>query len=83
METLKRLSGDDVLGGGLLAYVLWRFAGDGRRQLAAAMRCTVDEFVRMVQRIGRLRLTDPAVSEAIGRLEWRMTCALGGAPWRA
>ena len=82
METLERLSGEGARGGGLLAYVLWRFARDGRQQLAAAIRSTADEFVRMVKRIGMLRLTDPAVSEAIGRLEWRMTFALGGAPWR-
>lgn len=82
IETLERLTGACGRHSEVLAYVLWRFSRDGRRQLARAIGTTADEFVRMVQRIGRARLREPAVNEAIGRLEWRMTFALGGAPWR-
>ena len=82
IETLERLTGASGRHSEVLAYVLWRFSRDGRRQLARAIGTTADEFVRMVQRIGRARLREPAVNEAIGRLEWRMTFALGGAPWR-
>ncbi len=82
IETIERLTGESGRGSGVQAYVLWRFSRDGRRQLAAAIGATSDEFIRTVQRIGRLRLMDPAANEAVGRLEWRMTFALGGAPWR-
>lgn len=82
MDTIERLVGESDRQSGVLAYALWRFSRDGRRQLAKATGTTADEFVRMVKRIGKMRLTNPAVNEAFGRPEWRMTFMLGGAPWR-
>ena len=83
IDAFERLTGEPAgRGGGVLAYVLWRFSRDGRRQMAKTIGMTADEFVRTVRSIARTRLTNPAANEALGRLEWRLTFALGGAPWR-
>ncbi|MCC6745084.1 MAG: hypothetical protein IT175_14580 [Acidobacteria bacterium] len=50
--------------------------------MAKTIGMTADEFVRTVRSVARTRLTNPAANEALGRLEWRLTFALGGAPWR-
>jgi hypothetical protein len=82
IEAFKRLTADRSPTGEVIAYMLWRFARDGRRQLARAMAATTDQFIRMVQGVENLRLQNPVAHEAMSRLEWRMTFALGGAPWR-
>lgn len=40
MEAIERLTGECGRDSGVLAYVLWRFSRDGRRQLAAAIGAT-------------------------------------------
>ena len=82
MEALDRLTEDRSANADVVAYALWRFAKEGRRHLARAVIGTVDQFARSVQRIASLRLRNPAIHEALSRLEWRMTFALGGGPWR-
>jgi hypothetical protein len=82
MEALDRLTEDRSANADVVAYALWRFAKEGRRHLARAVTGTVDQFARQVQRIASLRLRNPAIHEALSRLEWRMTFALGGGPWR-
>jgi REP element-mobilizing transposase RayT len=66
----------------LTAYALWRFARESCHELAKESGSTVEQLVAMVARIRVLRETNRAVHEALSRLEWRMTFALGGAPWR-
>lgn len=82
LEALERLAGKAVAAGDAAAYALWRFARDGRKRLAKTMTTTADEVARAVSRVHELRLVNPATHEALSRLEWRMTLALGGAPWR-
>jgi len=82
MDALDRLAEDRGVNGDVVAYALWRFAKEGRKQLARSVIATVDQFTRRVQRVTSLRLRNPAIHEALSRLEWRMTFALGGGPWR-
>ena len=82
MAALEEIAGRAMAKGDVAVYALWRFAREGRRRLARALRVTEQRIERAVARIHKLRETNRATNEALSRLEWRMTFALGGAPWR-
>ena len=82
LEALGRLAESAARSADVAAYALWRFARDGRRALAKSLRTSSDQLIARLARVRSLRRTDRAMNEALFRLEWRMTFALGGAPWR-
>ena len=82
LEALGRLAESAARSADVAAYALWRFARDGRRALAKSLRTSADQLIARLARVRSLRKTDRVMHEALFRLEWRMTFALGGAPWR-
>jgi hypothetical protein len=67
----------------VLPYLLWRFCSASARQISMALGRTVDEVVRAVISVRRLRTTMAAWAATLWRLEWRLRWRLASGPYRA
>ena len=81
-KALERLAGAAVARSDVAIYAMWRFASKGVARIAKATGRTIHAVAQALERIRSERTATAATHEALSRLEWRLTFALGGAPWR-